>query len=191
MYTATPLSKHGQYASHICDCWWPPAHPQHNTTHNHDNDEIDNNNNKKYKEWQQQHHNHHNHHLQPRYLHQRLDNGSNDASRVIWAHGKFFYFSLRVFLILNIMYSYYWSIQVTEGLREGGGEENRPKRRDTRCLGHSVSFLFFSLCFFYILTIIVKLQRLRLYGGPLRSLRRGKRAQTTRIASFGPLVSVF
>ena len=60
---------------------------------------------KEYEEWQQQHHNHHHH--QPWYHHQRLNNGPNDASHVVWAHGEFFYFSLRVFFILNIMDSYY------------------------------------------------------------------------------------
>ena len=112
-----------------------------------------------------------NQHLQPWYLHQRLDNGPNNASRVVWAHGEFFYFSLCIFLILNIMDSYYWSIEVMEGLREGSGEKNRPKRRNTHRLGHSVSFFIFLIVFFYILTMIVKLRRLQLYGGPLRSLR--------------------
>ena len=79
MYTATPLSKHGQYASHICDCRWPPAHTQHSTTNNNDIDEIDDHNNK---EQQEQYHNHHNHHQQPWYHHRQLDNGQNDAGAV-------------------------------------------------------------------------------------------------------------
>ena len=36
----------------------------------------------------------------------------------------------------------------TEGLREGGDEENGPKRRDSHRLGHSVSFFFFFVFFF-------------------------------------------
>ena len=46
-------------------------------------------------------------------------------------------------LILNNIYSYYGYIKGTEGLREGGDEENGPKRRESRRLGHSVSFRFF------------------------------------------------
>ena len=82
MYTATPLSKHRQYTSHICDRRWPPVHTQHTTTHNDNNNEFDDHDNE---EQQEQYHNHHNHHQQPRYHHQQLDNGPNDATRVVWA----------------------------------------------------------------------------------------------------------
>ena len=122
------------------DCQWPPAHPQHNTTHIHDNNEIDDNNNKKYEERQQQHHNHYNHHLKPWYLHQWLDNGPNDAWWVFFFLFVFFY-TKQYGQLLKIYWSY-------GGLREGSGEENGPKRHDTRRLGHSVSFLFSSSCFF-------------------------------------------
>ena len=44
-------------------------------------------------------------------------------------------------------------IKGAEGLREGGDEENGPKRHDSRRLGHSVSFLFFRV-FFLILNNI-------------------------------------
>ena len=48
----------------------------------------------------------------------------------------FFFFSSCFFFILNNIYSYYGYNKAMEGLREGGGDENRPKRRDTRHLGH-------------------------------------------------------
>ena len=133
MYTATPLSKHGQYASHICDRRWPPAHTQHTTTNNNDIDEIDDHNNE---EQQEQYHNHHNYHQQPRYHHRQLDNGPNDASRVVWAIRWVFFYSSCFLLLLNNIYSYYDYIKATEGLREGGDEENGPKRRESRRLGH-------------------------------------------------------
>ena len=50
--------------------------------------------------------------------------------------GVFFFFSSCFFFILNNIYSYYGYNKAMEGLREGGGDENRPKRRDTRHLGH-------------------------------------------------------
>ena len=43
---------------------------------------------------------------------------------------------LHFFLLLNDIYSYYDYTKATEGLREGGDEENGPKRRDLRRLGH-------------------------------------------------------
>ena len=141
MYTAILLSKHGQYVSHICDRRWLPAHPQHNTTNNCD-DEIDYNNNTSME-------NSSNNITTTTTTTSNpgtttndsiIDNGPNDASHVVWAHGEFFYFSLRVFFILNIMDSYYWSIEVTEGLKEGSGEENGPKRRETR---RAISKCFF------------------------------------------------
>ena len=135
MYTATPSSKHGQYTSHICDRRWPPAHTQHTTTNNNDNDEFDDHNNEEQQE-QYQYHNHHNHHQQPRYHQRQLDNGPNDASRVVWAIRWVFFFSSCFFLLLNNIYSNYDYVKATEGLREGGDEENGPKRRESRRLGH-------------------------------------------------------
>ena len=96
MYTATPLSKHGQYVSHICDRRWPPAHTQHTTTNNNDNDEFDDHDNEEQQEQYHKYHNHHNHHQQPRYHQRQLDNGPNDATRVFGPFGEFFLF-LRVF----------------------------------------------------------------------------------------------
>ena len=55
-------------------------------------------------------------------------------------------------LILNNIFSYYGYIKGTEGLREGGDEENGPKRRDSRRLGYLVSFFFFFCVFFYTFT---------------------------------------
>jgi hypothetical protein len=60
----------------------------------------------------------------------------------------FFYF-IRVFLILNVMYRYHWCSKGMEGWNEGGDDEKRPKRRVSRvvwALGES--FLFYS-CFSY------------------------------------------
>ena len=61
--------------------------------------------------------------------------------------GEFFFFSSCFFLILNNIYSYYGYIKGTEGLREGGDNENGPKKRDSRRLGHLVS-VFFRVFFF-------------------------------------------
>ena len=133
MYTATSLSKHGQYASHICDRRWPPAHTQHTTTNNNNNNEFDDHNNEEQQEQYHKYHNHHNHHQQPRYHQRQLDNGPNDATRVAWAIRWVFSFSS---LLLNNIYSNYDYIKATEGLREGSNEENGPKRRDSRRLGH-------------------------------------------------------
>ena len=128
MYTATPLSKHRQYASHICDRQWLPAHTQHTTTNNNDIDEIDDHNNEEQQEQYHKYHNHHNHHQQP--------SGNSIMSCVVWAIWWVFFF-LRVFyLLLNNIYSNYDYIKATEGLREDGDKENGPKRRDSRCLGH-------------------------------------------------------
>ena len=60
--------------------------------------------------------------------------------------GKFFFFFVFI-LILNNIFSYYGYIKGTEGLREGGDEENGPKRRESRRLGNLVSFLFFRVFF--------------------------------------------
>ena len=50
--------------------------------------------------------------------------------------GEFFFFPSCFFLSLNNIYSNYDYIIATEGLREGGDEENGPKRRESRRLGH-------------------------------------------------------
>ena len=74
--------------------------------------------------------------------------GPNDAIHVVWAISTSFFNSSCLFLLINNIYSSYDYIKATEGLREGGGEENGPKRRNTRRLGHSVSFLYISIVFF-------------------------------------------
>ena len=140
MYTAAPSSKHGQYTSHICDRRWPPAHTKHTTTTNNDNDEFDDHNNEEQQEQYHKYHNHHNHHQQPRYHHRQLDNGPNDASRVVWAI-RWVFFSSCFYLLLNNIYSNYDYIIATEGLREGGDEENGPKRRKSRRLYVCLFFL--------------------------------------------------
>ena len=50
--------------------------------------------------------------------------------------GEFFFFLRVFFLSLNNIYSNYDYIKATEGLREGGDEENGPTRRESRRLGH-------------------------------------------------------
>ena len=60
----------------------------------------------------------------------------NDAIRVVGAISTFFFYYSCFFLLLNNNYSYYECIKATEGLREGGDQENGPKRRDSRRLGH-------------------------------------------------------
>ena len=62
--------------------------------------------------------------------------GPNDAIRVVWAISTSFFSSSCFFLLLNDIYSYYDYTKATEGLREGGDEENGPKRRESRRLGH-------------------------------------------------------
>ena len=105
MYTATTLSKHGQYASHICDRRWPPAHTQHTTTNNNDINEIDDHNNE---EQEEQYHNHHNHHQQPQYHHRQLDNGPNDVTRVVWAIQWVLFYSLCFFIITKQYLQLLW-----------------------------------------------------------------------------------
>ena len=115
---------------------WPPAHTQHTTTNNNDNDEFDDHNNKEQQEQYHKYHNHHNHHQQPRYHHRQLDNGPNDVSRIVWAIQWVFFFLRVFFLLLNNIYSNCDYIIAMEGLREGGDEENGPKHRESRRLGH-------------------------------------------------------
>ena len=61
---------------------WPPVHPQHNITNNHDNCEIDDDN-------RDNRNNSHNHHQQPRYNHPQLregggkENGPGTAGRTM------------------------------------------------------------------------------------------------------------
>ena len=53
--------------------------------------------------------------------------GPNDANRVVWAIGTCFFLLFVFFLLLNNIYRYYGYNKATEGLREGGDEENGPK----------------------------------------------------------------
>ena len=74
--------------------------------------------------------------------------GPNDATRVVWAIGMCFFLLFVFFLLLNNIYSYYGYNKATEGLREGSDEENGPKRRESRRLGHWYVFFFCLSCFF-------------------------------------------
>jgi hypothetical protein len=62
--------------------------------------------------------------------------GPNDAKRVVWAISEFFLLKFRVFSILNYNYGYTRCFTGTERINEDGDDENGPKRRETRRLGH-------------------------------------------------------
>ena len=51
--------------------------------------------------------------------------------------------------ILNNIYSYYEHTEAMEGLREGSGEENGPKRHEMHCLAISKCSSFFLFVFFF------------------------------------------
>ena len=57
----------------------------------------------------------------------------NDANRVVWAVGAFFFIIIRVFIILIYFYNYYSN---PDRLTGDYDEENGPKRREARRLGH-------------------------------------------------------
>ena len=73
----------------------------------------------------------------------------NDANRVVWAIGTCFLLLFVFLLLLNNIYRNYGYNKATEGLREGGDEENGPKRRESHRLGHWYVFFFFLSCFFF------------------------------------------
>ena len=78
--------------------------------------------------------------------------------------------------MLNNIYSYYGYIKGTEGLREGGDEENGSKRRESRRLGHLVSFFsFFEFFFTYTnhLTATIDTLKLRKYLQEVTTKRMG------------------
>ena len=56
----------------------------------------------------------------------------NDANRIVWAVGAFFII-IRVFIILIYFYKYYSN---SDRLTGDYNEENGPKRREARRLGH-------------------------------------------------------
>ena len=69
---------------------------------------------------------------------------------------RFFYYYSGSFFVLNNIYSVYGYVKGTEGVREGGDEDNGPKRRETRRLGLWYVFFFF-FCIFSILTNVSRL----------------------------------
>ena len=148
MYTTTLLSKHGQYTSHICDHWWPPAHPQHNITNNNRNNKINEDNSKNTKISSTATTTTTTITCNPSTTANRLGDGPKQWVASFGPKVSFFFPSLFFFLILNIIYRYYRHIEGTEGLREGGGNVNRPKRRQTHCLGNWWVFFFFLSVFF-------------------------------------------
>jgi len=74
---------------------------------------------------------------------------------------------------------------------EASYEENGPKRRDQRRLGHWWVFFSLSSCFFIKILCFIEYIVFKLWGGWQGGQWRGKRAQTTTLASFGRLVSFF
>jgi hypothetical protein len=61
--------------------------------------------------------------------------GPNDARRVVWALGEFFFISVVFFYLFNDVYRYYGRSKGTEGFSGGNDDDNGPKRRETRRLG--------------------------------------------------------
>jgi hypothetical protein len=55
--------------------------------------------------------------------------GPNDARRVVWALGEFFFHFFRVFLVLNDVHRHYGLPKGMEGLSGGSDNDNGPKRR--------------------------------------------------------------
>ena len=62
--------------------------------------------------------------------------GSNDALCVVWAISECFFFSFLIFLILTIKKGYYMSFKGSERVMGAGDDENGPKQRFVRRLGH-------------------------------------------------------
>ena len=62
--------------------------------------------------------------------------GPNDASGVVWAIGELFKNFFRVFFIYKLMIYLHSVVIYQVRDREEGDEENGPKRRQTRRLGH-------------------------------------------------------
>jgi len=71
--------------------------------------------------------------------------GPNDARRVVWAIGVFFYISFVFFFTLTNILQYIHDVCD----REDGDDENGPKRCQTRRLGHRCVFFNFFCVFFY------------------------------------------
>jgi hypothetical protein len=63
--------------------------------------------------------------------------GPNDASCVVWANSKFFFFrGLKVLTTITTIFRYYSRSKGTRWLREGGDDENEPKRCGMHRLAH-------------------------------------------------------
>ena len=62
--------------------------------------------------------------------------GPNNAAGIVWALGESFLSLISFLFTVNAFNSNYWSLKVMEGLREGRDDDNGPKRREMRHLGH-------------------------------------------------------
>ena len=86
-------------------------------------------------------HNHSNHsnHIDPHNSNnseEETKSGPNDAGRVVWAIGMFFFSFFRIFLLLTSLFMFYSCYTGMGRLREGCSDENGPNRRRSRRLGH-------------------------------------------------------
>ena len=118
--------------------------------------------------------------------------GPNDANRVVWATGTCFFFLscffFNSFLSTRNLGATVLRMDTEEATtrRMGPNDAKRVVWAISKCF-----FLFF-VCFFFLFKIIYlgSIDNVE-YGWIHGRLRRGKRAQTTRTASFGLLVRVF
>ena len=72
-------------------------------------------------------------------------------------------------------------------IQEGMTRKTNPNNAN-RVVWAVGAFYYYYLCFYYINLFLQLLQQ---FGQTYRRLRRGEQAQTTRGASFGPLVCLF
>jgi hypothetical protein len=61
--------------------------------------------------------------------------GPNDARRVVWALGEFFFLISFFFFVFNCIYRSTDALNVRRGSIEVNDDDNGPKRRETRRLG--------------------------------------------------------
>ena len=78
--------------------------------------------------------------------------GQNDARRIVWALGEFFFHFLRVFFfVFNDLHRYYRFSKGTVWFNTSNNNDNGPKRRKTRRLGPRWVFFNFFFSFIYYL----------------------------------------
>ena len=82
--------------------------------------------------------------------------GPNDASRIVWALGEFFYYLLCVFffLVFDDLHSYYGFSKGMVWFNTGDNDDNGPKQHETRHLGLGECFLLLFIVFIILITIV-------------------------------------